>query len=582
MTNNPIEPDWSALPQDPETFFGLDPGYDRKDLKRRYNEYLKRYKPEHFPQEFQRIRAAYENLESRLRYDMPPPTFPFPQQTWPSSISSAEQDTSPPTEYVEQEPGHQESRQKTDPRIDPRFVVRWGGADRPLFERIETEPLRNLFDELKHWPHKTPQDYLSLALLADALPDREPLSLLRWLLVGLQAFPDDSSLTEMLHHLLRESWKIEELPEILVAVAEAIHKDPFYFLTEPLWDRLLKESAFSDFAAVLLSCEARITDYRVSGRLTFYLHILRPALWKANRVWLEDAFRALQQNINEIPTHLDFSWEVLRRLRAYQLQHVEFNNGDPVRTEINRVLVGYCKLPDFEFETLFLQFQTSLASGALDIFAAFPPVADRAIQAAYHAWIWVEADVEQRRSITAPTFTPAEEARLARSVEVLLRHLEGRSGPMKAEFLLHVKMWWLFATRLFLIAFVICLVPTLIFLIMLPILIPRSDGPLFNVMMVLLGLTGAVLLWRFRNFYQDYVAPRELRTSTEIDERNYARIWRPELLQFLRDRGITHDLLRTLIGNVSAPLQNTANAILTRGATDIALFMTGSATRFLS
>ena len=51
----PAGPDWNLLPHSPEEFFGLETGYDRKDLKRKYNQFLKQFKPEKHPQEFQRI-----------------------------------------------------------------------------------------------------------------------------------------------------------------------------------------------------------------------------------------------------------------------------------------------------------------------------------------------------------------------------------------------------------------------------------------------------------------------------------------------------------------------------------------------
>ncbi len=63
--SEPVEPDWNRLPHDPVGFFGLPDDFDRIALKRSYNALLKRYKPEKFPGEFQRIRMAYEQLDAR-------------------------------------------------------------------------------------------------------------------------------------------------------------------------------------------------------------------------------------------------------------------------------------------------------------------------------------------------------------------------------------------------------------------------------------------------------------------------------------------------------------------------------------
>src|SRR5205807_3335279 len=71
MTDIPDDPDWSLLPHAPVRFFGLNAGFDRRELKRSYNQLIRRFKPERFPQEFQRIRAAYEQLENAIRYGQP-------------------------------------------------------------------------------------------------------------------------------------------------------------------------------------------------------------------------------------------------------------------------------------------------------------------------------------------------------------------------------------------------------------------------------------------------------------------------------------------------------------------------------
>jgi len=61
------DPQWDLLPDHPEQFFSLSGEYDVRDLKRSYNRLIKRFKPEKFPEEFQRIRAAYERLNDALR-----------------------------------------------------------------------------------------------------------------------------------------------------------------------------------------------------------------------------------------------------------------------------------------------------------------------------------------------------------------------------------------------------------------------------------------------------------------------------------------------------------------------------------
>ncbi len=66
MSNQEEEPLWRFLPYAPERFFKLEKGFSRVDLKRAYNHWIRRFKPEQHPAEFQRIREAYQRLERRL------------------------------------------------------------------------------------------------------------------------------------------------------------------------------------------------------------------------------------------------------------------------------------------------------------------------------------------------------------------------------------------------------------------------------------------------------------------------------------------------------------------------------------
>ena len=61
-------PDWDRLAQDPEGFFELEGEWDRRDLRRAYGRWIKRYKPDAHPDEFRMIRAGFERLEGELRF----------------------------------------------------------------------------------------------------------------------------------------------------------------------------------------------------------------------------------------------------------------------------------------------------------------------------------------------------------------------------------------------------------------------------------------------------------------------------------------------------------------------------------
>lgn len=57
--------DW---PEDPFRLLGIEQGADERSAKRAYTKLVRCYKPDHAPEAFQRVRAAYENVLNHIRY----------------------------------------------------------------------------------------------------------------------------------------------------------------------------------------------------------------------------------------------------------------------------------------------------------------------------------------------------------------------------------------------------------------------------------------------------------------------------------------------------------------------------------
>lgn len=62
MTDDSLPDDVRRWPDDPEELLGVSDEVDRKTLRRAYSRLIRRYKPDHFPEQFQRIRSAYESM----------------------------------------------------------------------------------------------------------------------------------------------------------------------------------------------------------------------------------------------------------------------------------------------------------------------------------------------------------------------------------------------------------------------------------------------------------------------------------------------------------------------------------------
>lgn len=65
MTELPDDP--RQWPNDPFALFGIDYEAGHRDLRRAYARLIRQYKPEHHPEQFRRIREAYEAIEPLLR-----------------------------------------------------------------------------------------------------------------------------------------------------------------------------------------------------------------------------------------------------------------------------------------------------------------------------------------------------------------------------------------------------------------------------------------------------------------------------------------------------------------------------------
>ncbi|HEX3313638.1 MAG TPA: J domain-containing protein [Gemmataceae bacterium] len=67
--------DPESWPLDPYALLGVGHGIDPRELRKRYNALIRRFKPEQYPEQFRRIREAYEQvkLQEQWRRCMPPP-----------------------------------------------------------------------------------------------------------------------------------------------------------------------------------------------------------------------------------------------------------------------------------------------------------------------------------------------------------------------------------------------------------------------------------------------------------------------------------------------------------------------------
>ena len=371
MADTPAEPDWSLLPNHPAGFFGLGAQFDRRELKRAYNELIRRFKPERFPQEFQRIRAAYEELEDAIRYGAQPesPTVLREPTEWPEKAAAWHQLT-----LTDGQPTTQQS----------------------LEERIRSGDVQCAYEELKAQRKKSPLDFYTLALLSDVVPGSDAHQFADWLLRGLQVHPNEAGLSRLLHTYLSELPNLDGCEPLLVECSKVLGEMVFYPVTDPFWQRLLRAGDFERFARALKLCEANFKGLNIDNRIAFYIYILKPAVWLADKEWLAQAYGFIDSNYDRVPNYLDYDLEILSRLKGYQDVRDSFVAISDLTARLDAAIQSYFTDEQTVADQHVLDCQSLIARDTNQLSAAFADYENPIYEVFFSIWLWVSFDVSQR------------------------------------------------------------------------------------------------------------------------------------------------------------------------------------------
>jgi len=394
--SGPIEPQWDLLPDYPEAFFELAEEYDLRDLKRKYNSYIRQFKPEKFPEAFQKIRAGYECLNDALRYQEPPRSQTVKsdlQFDW--NFNDAPEKDQPPGEplinpFLQPDVPPADHSHQTD--TNDGFATQ--SKPLSLHERVNSDSLSELYEALQAKELKTPYDFFALAVFSDILEDREH-SFPDWLLEGLKVHREEPALFEMLRQYFATEPFHEQTAKLLEATSQVIRSDRFYYLTERAWDEQLKITPFDVFRQNLLACESNLLDHEVDHILVFYLHILKTAIWKADEDWINATFSFIEENYDRLPYWVEEELEFLYQLKDYREQRIKFLDGGPVRTIIDQAIRNYCTNSEQNADRCFLECQHELVSLEEKLLRAFEtPTAE--LESIQFLWEKISDDVYDR------------------------------------------------------------------------------------------------------------------------------------------------------------------------------------------
>jgi hypothetical protein len=320
------EPDWSALPHRPLEFFGLSRDFDVEALKRAYTRLIRRFKPEHHPEEFQRIRGAFEQLEAQLRAAQDGRR----RIEFRVEIDSSSARREPPSET-----GRGSRRSASPSPETPRKLLERLGAPESLAA-------------LQAKSERTPQEWCALALLTETLTRRVDET--RNLLIdGLAQTRGARELVNLLGLYLREMQPTAECDDLLRRLAaRAEHEErsdgyptwQFWELTAPLWPASCSQAGLESTLASLAACTQQLGPSGRSGELQTLLVLRRHAALTADDKTLADLDRELEENLRLLPPWAVTEYDIVSWLTTYRRVRAEFRTGAPLREQIDQALVA--------------------------------------------------------------------------------------------------------------------------------------------------------------------------------------------------------------------------------------------------
>jgi hypothetical protein len=189
LTDGSLPDDLSQWPADPHKLFGIGPTADMRDLRRAYAALIRRFKPEHHPRQFRRIRDAYESLEWQVRWRERGPT--LEPEDVDDEIAQAPSDE---VRSVESGAQHQNNPPpSTTPAIEPTSIERPQAEDN--IDLVWSRVIRHggdwqiIYRQLVHATERATTDevlfcrlYWLLTVAPHADSERKPVE---WLAAGL-------------------------------------------------------------------------------------------------------------------------------------------------------------------------------------------------------------------------------------------------------------------------------------------------------------------------------------------------------------------------------------------------------------
>lgn len=479
-------PQWDLLPRDPHAFFGLEKGFDRKDLKRAYGKLIRVYKPETHPDEFQRIRRAYEELELEQRYGAQQQTEAAQADAWNQASVTARKAS--------------EEGQDRKPTSVTEMAV--------------SDPV-GTYQKLGASNRRSPQDCYVMAILADVVGKDDPNGFIKWLLTGVKHNPDDPGMIALLKEYFSAEVSVAQAPSLLTSLSKLVPSHVFFRISERLWKRLIDEMPFGNVAQLLDRCEANLRPGPLPATIAFYLQMLKPALFKGTAPWVNSTIAKIEQTGSQLDEALESELEFLRAVWSYCQEDRETLSRSSLGGLIDSMIEAYCTLPWREATQRIIQVQDQVARdshGVMDTFAAEPnPCNNRVV---YITGV-IAADIAEQMGLE---YRQVADRGLERLADNVLVDVENDIPPLVGKIQRTKQFSYVLP---FLALFLSPLLIASIFL---------SVGELFGIGILWLPFAGFIT-WALIEYVFDKRIERRIEALIAVE---YLKRWRPRILRYIQ------------------------------------------------
>ncbi|EGF28027.1 J domain-containing protein [Rhodopirellula baltica] len=573
------DPAWHHLPHDPRSFFDLAEGFDRRDLKRAYGKLIRQFKPETHPQEFQRIRSAYEQLENAERYGRNQAESQSAADAWKPSANTDRQSTS------QSQPGNtsaSDATQRSPKRPTPPVS--------PIDEAIANP--RESYTRLSQKHSRSPLEYYILAVLSDLLvkpannsakpndSEKHRPQFLQWLLDGLQEHPQEPGLISLVAGTLRGDVPDDQIQTLLPKIAKSIRSSLFYRLTEPLWERLLIDQPFEIFEGLIRECESHLRQGDPRARLAFYLRILRTAMWTAPTEWTQSQLETLSRQAADLDDSMHNDLEFVELLHSYLSSTKSSASALPARATMESFLRTYCTGDGPMATAEMARCLDEIARDAHGVQKSFPINQEQDDHSLFLLMMMATSDLAETTGLIAPA--PDEEKNNRQAVSCL------RDLKNTLQDVVHRVSWidttykWLPFAGLYLVYGILFTVLWFIAMTIVNQVIYSSATGTISVLIMIAGLLSFPVLY-FWWFFPKYLAERAENSRQKYFATCYTKRWRGRLFRYVQSCGESPNDSLTRLNGAAAFHDDTEwmNLVLSFCHSDLGLLIFARAQLFV-